>query len=135
MTNENINPFVSSDELITRFVFQSNWFRKADKTITHNAFMPRPEPHLDLSVTRCINISQDEIFRIGNEIAMGQGKTFYGRTNLRADDARRLSLDVESSPVPKNQNHANIVSWPRDKAHQKSIAQQLAAGRKLIENI
>lgn len=118
---------VAADEQLARFVLFSKWLR-SDETVRSEAFMPHP--HVDLSVTRHQSLSEHEIWSTGQGVAGVRGATLYGRADIRASDALRQSLDVESAPVPNNPNHANIIGWPEQKPAQKVIALQLAAAAK-----
>jgi hypothetical protein len=118
---------VDSGEQLARFVLFSRWVRRSgpEKTVKPDAFIPHP--HVDLSVTRHTNLSEEELWMIGQEIANTRPATLYGRADLSASNIRQQPLQVEARPVPGNPNHACIVGWPADKPAQKIIAQQLAA--------
>ena len=127
MSDEGVGSPVTSDEQLARFILFSNWIRKSDQTVKQDAFIPRPYPDLDLSVTRHNNLSEQELWRIGQRIADARPATLYARADIRAAEVRRQSLEVEPKPVAKNPNHANVIGWPADKPAQKIIAQELAA--------
>ena len=118
---------VSPGELLARFVMVDRWVR-ADQTIRPDAFIPPKD--LNLSVTRHLTLSQDELWAIGqavaNAVARQPGAVLHGRADIRTRDALQQNLRVEAASLPENRNHAHITGWP-EKAAQKSIAQQLAA--------
>lgn len=120
----NVQTAVARDEQLARFIFFSKWLR-SDETVRPEAFMPHP--YVDLSVTRHQALSEQEIWEIGQSVGVIRQATLYGRADIRASDALRQSLGVESAPVPSNPNHANIIGWPEQKPAQKIIALQLAA--------
>lgn len=119
---------VDSDESLARFVVFSKWIRSSDKTIKPDAFIPHP--YEDLSVTRHAqpnNLSERELWEIGQDVANSRKSTLYGRADIRAITVRQQKLDVIPKRVKGNPNHANIIHWPNDKALQKIIAQKIAA--------
>jgi len=118
-------PSVTNEEWLARFITSSSWIRKTGQTVKQDAFIPHPYP--DLSVTRHRDLSEEEIWRIGKQVAEARPATLHGRADITAGDVRRNKLDVEPLPVPENLNHASIIGWPRDKPAQKSFAQELAA--------
>jgi hypothetical protein len=124
MTGEGVPAEVADEESLARFILYSKWIRNSDQTVKSDAFIPYPYP--DLSVTRHLYLSEEEIWGMGQGIAASK-KTLYGRADFYAADARKQYLKIESDPAPNNPNHANIVGWPTDKPAQKIIAQQLAA--------
>lgn len=121
-------PPVESHESLARFVLQSSHIRKSDGSLKLDAFMP--PPNLELSVSRHLFATEDELWTIAKSIADPLGKTLYGRGDIRAGTCQGLKLHVQADPVEGNPNHAIITRWPTDKPAQKSIAQQLAATAK-----
>ena len=63
--------FISHDEFLARYITSSKWYRKKDQTVKQDAFIP-PENPLELSTTRHLNLSENEIWDVGNEIVSGQ---------------------------------------------------------------
>ena len=127
---------VAPVELLARFITVDRWVR-ADQTIRQDAFIPPKD--LNLSVTRHLNLSQNELWAIGqavvNAVAKQPGAVLHGRADILASQAIQQNLRVEAASLPGNLNHAHITGWP-DKAAQKSIAQQLAAAAgKLIPRL
>ena len=121
-----VPPPVGDEELLARFVLFSGWFRKIDKTPKQDAFIPRPHPDLDLSVSRHLGLQADELWELGEDIARNrENATLYGRADIVASKVRMHSLRITPTLTPKN--HANIVDWPSDKPAQKIIALELAA--------
>ena len=118
---------VADGEWLARFILFSRWIRGSDQTgsVRPEAFIPHPYP--DLSVTRHKNLSQQELWRIGQNVADARPAALYGRADLHAARVRRHALEVEAKPIADNPNHASIVGWPAEKSAQKSLAQQLAA--------
>jgi hypothetical protein len=104
---------VKDSELLARFITSSKWFRPSDQTVRQDAFIPHPYP--ELSVTRHKSLSEQEIWKVGQEISDARPATLYGRADFFAESARRQKLAVEPRPVPENLNHACILGWPLDK--------------------
>lgn len=120
------NAPVTPDELLSRYILQSNHFRKTDNTVKPDAFIPHP--HEDLSVTRHLDLDQDEIKTIGEYVASQRNKTLYGRAINQASVYFDHKLEVVPAPVlPNNPNHANVRGWPSGKEAQKILAMEIAA--------
>jgi hypothetical protein len=130
MTDIPALPPVSEDELMARFILFRHWIRKSDPRVRPDAFIPHPYP--DLSVTRHMDLSEAELWQIGQAIADKRPATLYGRADLRAKSVIKKSLRIVPTSEPKN--HANITGWPADKPSQKIIAQELAAEARFISN-
>ena len=121
---------VMPDELLSRYILQSNHIRKESNTIKPDAFMPHP--YEDLSVTRHLVLTQEELWLIGDEVSQQTGKTLYGRAENIAQTFFAQKLKIASAPVPENPNHANIFGWPADKPSQKMIALEIAAASHFV---
>jgi len=124
MTDEETANSVSSDELLARFILYKSHLRQG-WTVKPDAFIPYPWP--DLSVTRHLQLLENELWMIGRTVARQTAKTLHGRADFPAAAAQRHKLLIFAAPVPDNQNHANITGWPIDKPAQKAIAQEIAA--------
>lgn len=121
---------VTNDEWLARFILFGRWIRVPDQTVKPDAFIPHPYP--DLSVTRHKNLSEHELWRIGQGVADARPAKLHGRADIQVTEVRRQALNVESKPVANNPNHANVTGWPVEKSAQKSIAQQLAAAARYV---
>jgi len=133
MTQPQSVPAVSADGLLARFVTDAGWVR-ADKTIRQDAFIPPRD--LNLSVTRHLNLSQQELWKLGQKVVDAisgrRSAALHGRADLPESQVSKLRLSTKPFPVAGNPNHAHITGWPPDKPAQKSIAQQLAAAAKFV---
>lgn len=118
---------VSDDELLARFIFQRNHIR-SDQTVKANAFIPHPWPNL--SVTRHVGLTKEELWEAGREIAEERPATLYGRADVHASTITTQSLNIVPTATPRN--HANITGWPPDKPSQKMIAQEIAAAAQFV---
>lgn len=116
---------IANNELLARYITSSRWFRKQDQTVKQDAFIPSENP-LELSVTRHINLTENDIWSIGQVIVRGTPRTLYGRADVEVGHVIAQRLSVVSQPVPDNQNHANIVGWPLAKNDRKMLALEIA---------
>jgi len=123
MTDEETDKSVSSEELLARFILFKSHLRQ-DWTVRPDAFIPHPWP--ELSVTRHLQLHEDELWMIGRIVARQTAKPLYGRADFPAAIAQQHKLQVVADPVSDNPNHANITDWPIDKPTQKAIAQKIA---------
>ena len=94
---------VAPSELLARYITSSRWFRRQDQTVKQDAFIP-PESPLELSVTRHLNLSENDIWNIGREIAAGQSRNLHGRADVETSHVTAQSLNVVPQPVPNNPN-------------------------------
>lgn len=131
MTDIPTLPPVLEDEWIARFILFRDWIRKSGPSVRPDAFIPHPYPNL--SVTRRKDLSEAELWQIGQEIADKRPATLYGRADLQAISVIKKSLRIVPTPEPKN--HANITGWPADKPSQKIIAQEIAAEARFVPNL
>jgi len=93
-----------------------------------NAFIPHPWPNL--SVTRHVGLTKEELWEAGREIAEERPATLYGRADVHASTITTQSLNIVPTATPRN--HANITGWPPDKPSQKMIAQEIAAAAQFV---
>ena len=107
---------------------QSNHFRPSDQTAKPELFMPHP--YQELSLTRYLDATIEEVLALGEQAAKELHKTLYGRADIQAIKCKVGSLQVVKDPTPKNPNHANIKGFSLEKPEQKAIALELAAAAK-----
>ncbi len=132
MSDETIVDVVEDNEMLARYILRRNHVRRSDHTVKPDAFIP-PKSSLALSVTRHKDLSEKEIWQLGQTIAQNRpNATLCGRADIMTSKVRALSLEIHPSSPPKN--HADITGWPADKADQKSIALDIAAASRYIEN-
>jgi hypothetical protein len=134
MTKSGQAGHVSNDELLARFITDRSRIR-SDGTVKQDAFMPPPD--LQLSVTRQINLTDDQLWRIGKRVVQiiseKRSALLYGRAEILAGYVSELNLHVEPAPLEDNPNHAHLVGWPVDKPSQKILAVQLAASARVVK--
>ncbi len=124
MLDPNNIPPVADDELLARFIVNSNE-KRDDGSVRPNLFLPYKLTAL--SVTRHRETTDQEIWNIGRQVAAQRVKTLYGRADIRASSCRIEPLDVVESWQVENPNHADIVGYPPRKDEQLSLAEKLAA--------
>lgn len=117
-------PPVDSDEAMARFVVQSSHIRKSNNTVKPDAFIPHP--HVELSLTRHREATDDELWREGERVAAIRHATLHGRADVPARAFVDEGLAVVAKPIPKNPNHADVQGWPADKPAQKMKATEIA---------
>ena len=128
-----MNGSVAPDELLARYITSSRWFRKQDQTVKQDAFIP-PENPLELSVTRHVNLTENDIWSIGRGIARRISRTLHGRADVETGHVIAQRLSVVLQPVPDNPNHANIVGWPLEKDARKMCALEIAMAARFVDN-
>jgi len=123
---------IAHNELLARYVVSSKWFHKEDQTVKQDAFIP--DSFLELSVTRHLNFSEDDIWRVGKIIARKISRTLHGRADVETAHVIAQRLNVVPQPESDNPNHANIINWPSDKDARKMRALEIARVARFIAN-
>jgi hypothetical protein len=118
------NPPVDSGELLARAIVASRWFRRSDNTVKQDAFMPHP--YIELSMTRHLQATEEELWADCGRVADLQQKTLHGRADVKATAFVEQGLRVEAAPLPENPNHVNATGWPTEKSAQKLMAIEIA---------
>ncbi|MDQ6968346.1 MAG: hypothetical protein Q9M14_06675 [Mariprofundaceae bacterium] len=116
---------VGEDEELARYVFSRRQIR-ADDTVRPEALMPSPR-YPDMSVTRHLSLSEEQIWKIGTQVSIQRSKPLQGRLDLATKNLTKHELLVKADPLPDNKNHANVTNWPQDKSTQKQIALDICA--------
>jgi len=100
--------------------------RKESMTLKPEAFLPYK--HVELSVIRHRDLSEEELWDIGREVAQERGRPLVGRGDFSAKDARLQNLDAVPAEAPGlPRNHADIIGWPPEKPLQMLRAAEIAA--------
>lgn len=133
MSGDGSLPPTSANEWLARFVTVKGWIR-ADNTVRQDAFIPPRD--LNLSVTRHLKLTQDQLWEIGQDVVDAISEkhhaSLFGRADLTVAAVAKAALRTESAPIPTNPQHTHITGWPQDKPTQKSVAQQLAAEAEFV---
>ncbi len=125
---------VASIELLARYITASKWYRKQDQTVKQDAFIPPPDDPVELSVTRHLNLTENDIWSVGRGIVSGTSRTLHGRADVETCHVIAQRLSVVPQPVPDNPNHANIVGWSSDKDVRKMRALEIARVARFVVN-
>jgi len=123
--------YIAPDELLARYITSSRWFRKQDQTVTQNAFIP---PNSELSVTRHLQLTEEDIWKIGRKIVEDTPRSLHGRADVETSHVIAQRLNVVPQPVDGNPNHANIINWPQDKDARKMCALGIARVAHFVAN-
>jgi len=118
---------ISPEERLARFITSKHWLR-AEGTVKPDAFIPPAD--LNLSVTRHIGLSEEQLLKVGQDVvrkvADKRTAALYGRADFVV---KQLPAPLLAAPAPLigNTNHAHVTGWPSEKPAQKNLAQRLAA--------
>ncbi len=74
-------PKVDDDELLARYIVNSNEYRKKDNTIKPKLFMPYKL--VALSVNRHRESNEQELWEVGSQVAEQRQRTLYGLRSRR----------------------------------------------------
>jgi hypothetical protein len=133
MNQHSQSELISDDELLARFITRRDWMRH-DGTLRPEAFFPPRD--LQLSVTRHGNLSMEQLWQLGrdvaNVIAEKRSAGLFGRADLQVKTVTRLNLKTEVAPLPGNPNHAHITGWSSDKSAWKAVLLELANAAQVI---
>jgi hypothetical protein len=67
MSEEPANVEIDDDEWLARFILYSRWIRGSDNTVKQDAFIPPQDS--ELSVTRHLDLSEEELWQAGQVVA------------------------------------------------------------------
>ncbi|MEW5816560.1 MAG: hypothetical protein AB1798_14350 [Spirochaetota bacterium] len=119
---------VNPEEYLARYILHKSQFSAINQRVKYSAFLPAPNE--ETSVFRISNLSDSEIWRIGDrEVAQKRGLPLLGRADISA--FKVLSKNLKIIPDNTPPRHANIVGWPEEKSERMSIALELAENAQL----
>jgi NADH dehydrogenase FAD-containing subunit len=113
---------VREGEWLARYIVRKQHVRR-DGTVKPDPFIPFK--YVELSVTRHLALSEQEIWDVGCGVASQTHTQLQGRADAQALIYIRQRLQVITAPEVKNPNHANVTCWPADKQTQKEIALEI----------
>ncbi len=124
---------VSSGEKLTRFIRYSSHFSVVTNRVRPDAFLPHKN-EVNISVFRISEITEDEVWKIGQEYVHTEKRPVKARADIFASDVYENNLEV--IPVEPPQRHANITPLPVDNSPtnrkaRRSLATKLATLSKL----
>jgi hypothetical protein len=127
MSELNLNQ-VNPEEYLARYILQKSQFSAANQRVKYSTFLPAPNG--ETSVFRISNLSDSEIWKIGNiEVAQKRGLLLLGRADISAFKVLNKNLKIIPDNIPPR--HANIIGWPEEKSKQKLIAMELSENAQL----
>lgn len=121
---------VADEERLARFVLTERHIRKTDGTVRAEAFAPFK--HVEMSVTRHRDLSEEELWAMGRQVAEARTLPLLGRADFLASEAHEQNLDVKPAEPPRN--HANVIGWPPEKPAQMIRALEIASRATYIAN-
>jgi hypothetical protein len=113
---------VAETEWLARYILRKQHVRR-DGTVKPDPFIPFK--YVELSVTRHLGLSEQQMWDVGNRVASQTHTQLQGRADAQASAYMQQRLRVIAAPVEQNPNHANVVDWPSDKQAQKEIALEI----------
>ncbi|MFZ3136188.1 MAG: hypothetical protein WA126_02215 [Thermodesulfovibrionales bacterium] len=84
-----------------------------------------PDRNGETSVFRTSEISANNIWNIGREVAKRRDKPLIGRADIIT--AVVVSNGLQAVPQEPPEKHANIIGWSSEKSEQKEVALILAS--------
>src|SRR5439155_24062413 len=96
---------------------------RPDGTVKPDSFVPYK--YVELSVTRHLGLTEEEIWADGDSVASQTNTKLQGRADAQASVFIQQRLRVVAAPNEKNPNHANVIDWPSDRLAQKEIALEI----------
>lgn len=119
-------------DVLSRFLFQTNHFSRAENRAFPDAFMPPPD--LQLSTFFTTGMPPIEIWQIGRHaLASHPRPRLYGHADIDVGSIHSQKLKAFRDDDPDR--HVNVMGWPSysdGKDLIKSIAQELARGSRLV---
>lgn len=125
---------VSPGETLARFIRYGSHFSDVTNRVRPDAFLPHKRS-IDISVFRISELTEDEVWKIGQEYVHTEERPVKARADLSAAVVYENSLEVVPDEPP--QRHANIGSFPVDngptnRKARRSLAAKLATFSKLV---
>ncbi len=132
MIDPHNTPAIGEEELTTRYIVSRQHVNKQTRTVKAEAFVPHP--YTDLSVTRLIEITDAEVWSLGENVARVRvpPRTLQGRGDVLAATFLGQQLQVVPDPVEGNPNHAIVTGWADDEPGQLMVAKEIAAVAKFV---
>jgi hypothetical protein len=112
---------IKDKESLARYIFSPMHIKKG--RLRWQAFKPK---NGETSVTRQDFTSQETVVSLGKEIAKRSTFLRYkGKADIAAKEVFTLGLDVTPAPTERDNNHANIVKWPKEKDERIDLCKEL----------
>lgn len=120
---------VDDKEPLARYIHHKSHVR-ADGTVKQDPFIPYK--HVELSLTRHVELSEREIWEIGGRVSLERSESLHGRADVEAVIYRSQKLRVIPDSIPDNPNHTLALDWPAEKQLQKEKALVIAQAAKFV---
>jgi len=125
---------VSPGEKLTRFIRYGSHFSDVTNRVRPDAFLPHKN-EVDISVFRISEITENEVWKIGQEYVHTEDRPIKARADLLASNVYDSNLEVIPAEPP--QRHTNITPLPVDNSPtnrkaRRSLAAKLATLSKLV---
>lgn len=123
---------VDPADVLSRFLFHKNHFKRLETRARPEAFMPPPHD-LQLSTFLTTGMTPSRTWQLGKDVlAFHPQPQLHGRADIdvRSVQSQKLKAIRDDNP----DRHVNVVGWPSysdEKDRVKSIAQELARGSRL----
>ncbi|KRT66852.1 MAG: hypothetical protein XU11_C0003G0025 [Candidatus Dadabacteria bacterium CSP1-2] len=118
----------SNPEVLTRYLYNSNYIRKSNQTVKWAAFMPNPKDN-QTSVFRVLGLSESEIWNIADcDVTPYQQNTIKGRADINSNDVINISVNRDKLffyPKEPPYRHGTITGWSNQKSINKLLALKL----------
>ena len=118
---------VRESEPLARYFFDRSQYKPSENRVKYSAFLPARDGNT--SVFRVYDLSEKEIWKIGDHVAQRHDKDVLGRADIIVVDVLKAGLNVKPDNTPPR--HANISNWPSERHEQKLIAIELAENAEL----
>ena len=112
------------EEFVSRYVVYKGNIRQ-DGSIRHQEIWPDEKRGYKTSIFRIDGLPDNAIWALGDHHVGTDQRPVLARLDLNARTIYEQALNFEVDNTPPR--HANIVGWPTDRSHFRSIAQQVAA--------
>lgn len=120
-------PSSGDNELLARYIFESNKYSTEKNVVKPGAFLPNRNGQT--SVFSIQGLEEQEVWEIGESVATNRQKTLKARADIDLIKVTNNNLSVvDDEPPPR---HANIVGWRDDKPEQQLIALELVEDAQL----
>jgi len=118
---------LSLSEDLSKFIFNKSQFSSSNKRVKYSVFIPPSNRRL--SVFRSTDLSENEVWEIGNAIGIERKLTLLARADIRVASVTKTGLEIDVDDIPPR--HANIVGWPDEDSEIKLKAMELAENAQL----
>jgi hypothetical protein len=113
---------IDPSDPVSRYLIDKRHYSSQNQRVKPGAFLP--EPNGETSVYLIKNLSEKEIWGLGEQYIEAKGRRIRGRAQLNAGAVEEASLRLLADAAPPR--HARIVGWPSEKDEQKAFALELA---------